>query len=195
MEQPITFEHIFTSTSNCVIATDAMAQIVLVNEQAEKILELARDNITGAFIDDILPMTGRYVNQCLLTGTPQLGRHIHEKNISLVVNVTLIQDGENILGTVINFQKLQEFEHSARRLESYEQLNKQLETVINSSADGIWVYDGEGNVITVNKAAIEADEIKAEDVIGRNVYDLMKSDIFDRSVVIEVFEMKRQITI
>lgn len=195
MEQPITYEHIFTSTSNGVIATDAKGKIVLVNAQAEKILELDGEKVVGAYFHDLLPMTGRYVMTCLQTGEPQLGCHIYGKNISLVVNVTNIQDGENILGTVINFQKLQEFEHSARKLESYEQLNKQLETVINSSADGVWVYDGEGNVITVNKAALELDQIKAEDVIGKSVYDLMDSGIFDRSVMIEVFETKRQITI
>ena len=195
MEQPITYEHIFTSTSNGVIATDAKGKIVLVNAQAEKILELDGEKVVGAYFHDLLPITGRYVMTCLQTGEPQLGYHIYGKNISLVVNVTNIQDGENILGTVINFQKLQEFEHSARKLESYEQLNKQLETVINSSADGVWVYDGEGNVITVNKAALELDQIKAEDVIGKSVYDLMDSGIFDRSVMIEVFETKRQITI
>jgi len=140
-------------------------------------------------------LTWNHVSLCLETGQSQLGRHVRGENISLVVNITPINEGERILGTVCNFQEMGQFEQSAQQLESYRQISQQLETVINSSADGIWVYDGDGKVISVNTAALDLDNIKAEDVLNKRVFDLAESGIFDRSVVLEVFKMKRQITI
>ncbi len=195
MDQTVTFEHIFSATSNGVIATDLAGKIVLINKQAEKILGLAPRSVSDTHIRELMPLTWNHVSICLETGQSQLGRHVRGENISLVVNITPINEGERILGTVCNFQEMEQFEQSAQQLGSYRQISQQLETVINSSADGIWVYDGGGNVITVNAAALDLDNIKAEDVLNKSIFDLNESGIFDRSVVLEVFEMKRQITI
>ena len=195
MDQTVTFEHIFSATSNGVIATDLAGKIVLINEQAEKILGLPPRSVSDTHIRELMPLTWNHVCICLETGQPQLGRHVRVENISLVVNITPVNEGERILGAVCNFQEMEQFEQSAQQLGSYRQISQQLETVINSSADGIWVYDGDGNVITVNTAALDLDNIKAEDVLNKNIFDLNKSGIFDRSVVLEVFEMNRQITI
>ena len=195
MPQTVTFEHIFTATSNGVIATDNTGKIVLINEQAEKIIGLAHHSGLGTHIQELMPLTWNHVSICLETGKSQLGRHVRGENISLVVNISPITEGRHRLGTVCNFQEMAQFEQSAQQLESYRQISQQLETVINSSADGIWVYDGDGNVITVNKAALALDKIKAADVLGKSIFDLTESGIFDRPVVLEVFEMKRQITI
>jgi PAS domain S-box-containing protein len=195
MDQTVTSEHIFSATSNGVIATDIAGKIVLINEQAEKILGLAPQSVSDTHIRELMPLTWNHVSICLETGQSQLGCHVRGENIGLVVNITPINEGERILGTVCNFQEMEQFEQSAKQLESYRQISQQLETVINSSADGIWVYDGDGNVITVNTAALDLDNIKAEDVLNKSIFDLTESGIFDRSVVLEVFEMKRQITI
>jgi len=195
MEPAVTFEHIFSATSNGVIATDIAGKIVLINAQAEKILGRAPRSVSGTHIGELMPLTWNHVSICLETGQSQLGRHVRVENISLVVNITPVCKGERILGTVCNFQEMEQFEQSAQQLGSYRQISQQLETVIHSSADGIWVYDGDGNVITVNTAALDLDNIRAEDVLNKNIFDLNKSGIFDRSVVLEVFEMNRQITI
>ncbi len=127
MEPTITYKHLFNSTSNGVIATDQQGHIVLINQQALKILGLKRKNAVSAHILDVLPMTGQLVVKCLQTGRPQLGRHIHGKNINLVVNCTATRQDGQLIGTVSNFQRMQQFEHSARQLQSYKRLNRQLE--------------------------------------------------------------------
>jgi PAS domain S-box-containing protein len=195
MDPIVTFEHIFKATSNGVIATDIAGKIVLINEQAKKIVGRIPRRVSGTHIRKLMPLIYNHVSICLETGQSQLGRHVRDENISLVVNISPIKEGGRLLGTVCNFQEMKQFEQSAQQLESYRQISRQLETVINSSADGIWVYDGDGNVITINKAALDLDRIKAADVLGKSIFKLTESGIFDRSVVLEVFEMKRQITI
>ena len=191
----ITFQDIFNSTSNGIIATDAHGDIMLINQKAGRILGLRKNKVVGADVRDVLPITGRCIFDCLKTGKPQLGRHIRGKKVNLVVNITPIRKGGTIAGTVSNFQKMEQFEHSAQQLESYRQLNHQLETIFNSSSDGIQLADSEGNIIKVNKASEKLNDMNAKNFIGKNYADLLEKGWFDRSVVQEVFQTKRKVSI
>ena len=195
MASEITYEHIFNSTSNGVIAVDAGGRIVLANHQAANILQLDQKGIIDAHITAVLPLTGRLMIKCLESGKPQLGRHIVGKKISLVVSVTPIMDDQSILGAMGNFQKLQDFEDSAQQLESYRRLNVQLEAIFKSSSDGIWLCDGNGNIININGASEKINAIKAKDVVGKNVREIVEEGLMDRSVTLEVLETGRQVSL
>ena len=186
---------ILDATSNGIIATDAVGSVVFINKQAENILGFDEKDTLGAYISDILPLTGPLVIQCLKTGAPQLGHHILGENVSLVVNVTKIGRGRRVVGAACNFMEMREFEHVARRLESYKNLNRQLSAIFRSSSDGIWVCDGKGTVININEASEDLNGIQAKDTIGKNIIDVVKSGLFDRSVTLEVMETKRQVSI
>lgn len=195
MEGKMTHEQILNASSNGVIATDAAGCIVFINRRAETILGFGEKKIIGAAISDILPLSSPLVMECLKTGKPQLGRQIFGKRVSLVLNITPIQQNGQVLGAVCSFQKMQQFELAAQKLESYKQLNKQLEAIFKSSSDGIWVCDSQGKVISINGASEKLNGIKAEEIIGKNVADIVESGLFDRSVTLEVLETKRQVSI
>jgi len=192
---PISCRDIFVSTSNGVIATNKAGLIVHINPNAEKILNLIAAKAMGTPILKSLPLTGRLVSDCLNTGRPQLGRHIHGRNVNLVVNVTPIFKQGLLAGTVSNFQHLQQFEDSARGLASYRRLNRQLSAIFQYSSDIIWLYDGEGHVININRAAEKANRIQAQDVIGKHYTELIAMKILERSVVPEVIKTQRQVSI
>jgi PAS domain S-box-containing protein len=52
-----------------------------------------------------------------------------------------------------------------------------------------------GKVININEASEKLNGIKAQDIIGKNVADLVAAGLFDRSVTLEVLETKRQVSI
>jgi len=195
MDKKITNEQILNASNNGVIATDAAGHIILMNKAAEKILEFDRKKTIGAYIPDLLPMTGVLVLKCLETGRPQLGQHIIGKDLKLVVNVTTIGKGDHAAGTVCNFESMREFELTASKLESYQQLNEQLNVIFESSSDGIWVCDGKGKVININAASAKLNGIEANDIIEKNVADIVETGLFDRSATLEVLETKRQVSI
>ena len=182
------------SMSNGVIATDATGRVRFLNDQAAKILGFDRKQVLGTYIPDILPMTGPLVIKCLETGEPQLGRHILGKKVSLVLNVTPLRGKGRLLGAVCSFERMREFERTAKGLESYRRLNEQLNAIISSSSDGIWVCDGTGSVITINRASEKLNGIKARDFIGKNVITIVEQRLVDRSVTMEVLETKRQVS-
>jgi len=70
-----------------------------------------------------------------------------------------------------------------------------LNSIIESSFDGLWICDAEGNVLKINRASERINEIKAEDVLGRNVSELVDEGLFDESVTLEVIKKKKPATI
>jgi PAS domain S-box-containing protein len=189
------FQLIVDSSSNGVIATDAGGHIIYINPTAEKILDLMSADVMGRYIPQILPLTGPLVIKCLESGQPQLGRHILGKSVDLVVNITTMIKKDRLLGAVCSFQGMREFEDAARQLQSYIRLNQQFKTIFASSSDGIWVCDDQGVVIDINEASERLNSIKAAEIIGKNVRELLASGIFDRSVTLEVLETKRQVSV
>lgn len=63
-----------------------------------------------------------------------------------------------------------------------------LKTIFLNSIDGIYVADGEGNTLYVNAACERNYGIKADELIGKSVFDLEKQGIFVPSVVRMVLE-------
>ena len=63
MEFTLTTDHIFNSTSNGFIVTDANGTIAMINNQATKILELEKTSAIDSRIIDILPLTGALIEK------------------------------------------------------------------------------------------------------------------------------------
>ncbi len=78
---------------------------------------------------------------------------------------------------------------------SYEYLNRQFETIFHSSSDGIWVCDGKGVVININRASETLNGIRASDVIGHNIKDLVARKVFDHSVTTRVMTTGKKQTV
>jgi len=193
MELKPTLDQAFNSASIGILSTDQIGNIAAINQQASEIIGIDRQKIVGTNISEHLKMTARLVHRCLQTGKPQIGRHIRGKRMKLVANITPVRENGNVLGAVCCFEKMYEFEQTARKLESYQRLNKQFETIFNSSSDGIWVVDGTGKVIAVNQAAEKFSNIKAADVMNKNVVKLVESGIIDQALSPDVLASKRQV--
>jgi PAS domain S-box-containing protein len=195
MEEKLTLEQMIQSVSNGILVTDISGKIEFINRQAERILGLESKNIINRYISDVLPLTGPQVIKCLKTGKPKLGHHIIDKSVSLVLNITIIRQDNQLQGVVCCFQGMEEFELSAKKLESYRRQNVELSAIFTSSSDGIWVCDKDGKVIDINPASEKFNGLMAKDIIGKHVSELIKEGLFDHSVTLEVLKKKRQVTV
>lgn len=72
---------------------------------------------------------------------------------------------------------------------------QQIEAIIESSFDGIYITDGQANTIMVNSAYEKMTGIKREELIGRNMRDLVNEGYFDQSVTLKVLETGEHATI
>jgi PAS domain S-box-containing protein/TyrR family helix-turn-helix protein len=195
MKAKVTCDQILNASSHGVIATDSSGLIVYANNRIEELFGLHPKDLFGKNISEVLLSAAPLVMISLQSGTPQLGRHIQGKDCNLLLNITLIRESVGVKGAVCSFQELEQLEFSARKLRTYKNLNRQLEAIFQSSSDGIWVCDGQARVINVNEASEKLNGIKAADVIGKTVKEILAGGWFDRSVTLEVLETRRQVSI
>ncbi len=169
-----------------IIATDTFGLVTLVNVRSEKKLGIFARDYLGRNITEIHPLFHAAVMECLKSGKAVAGRQITVEQGSLVIDVNPILRQNEIIGAVCNFQEPDTFEISARKSESYQELNRRLQTIISASSDGIWVCDGQGVIVAINAASETLNGIRAEDVIGRNIRQLLENNTFDQSVTTKV---------
>ncbi len=80
-------------------------------------------------------------------------------------------------------------------LDSSKELLKELQAIIRSSYDGMFITDGDGVVLRLNDAYERITGIKASEIMGKNMRNLVDEGYFDESVTLHVIEKRTTITI
>ncbi|KMY55782.1 hypothetical protein AC623_19100 [Bacillus sp. FJAT-27231] len=81
------------------------------------------------------------------------------------------------------------------KVTTLKKLNEQLRTIINFSSDGLYVVDHQGITLEINKAYEEMTGISREEVVGKNIKDLVLGEYFDRSAAYMALQTKQVTTI
>lgn len=73
--------------------------------------------------------------------------------------------------------------------------HKDLEDIIESSYDGIYITDGKANTLVINRAYEELTGLRREDMLGKNMRDLVEQGLISKSATLMVLEQGKGITI
>ncbi len=197
MENLIPFDYslILNSIYNGIIAIDARGMITYFNKTAERIFKLPAHKAIGYYILDVLHHTGRKLIECLETGKPFYGEKLKGEEVTLISNINPIFREGKIFGVVSVFQDISEVEQVSKELDLFKDMKNWLDTIIDSSYDGLWICDHEGKVLRINKASERINGVKSEQVVGRNMKELIAEGFFDKSVTLEVLKRKTSVTI
>jgi PAS domain S-box-containing protein len=90
---------------------------------------------------------------------------------------------------------IESMEKVSTELSSVKELFKELAAIINSSYDGMFIADGKGVVLRVNSAYERISGIRASEILGRNLKDLVAAGYYDQSVTLLVIEKREIVTI
>ena len=71
--------------------------------------------------------------------------------------------------------------------------NKQFDAMIESFYDGIWIVDAKGVVLNVNTVALNFHRLRADEIVGRHITELVQKGIINRSSTMEVLATKKQV--
>jgi PAS domain S-box-containing protein len=179
---------------NGIVAIDGEGVITYFNKTAERIFNIPAHEAIHIYILDVLPNTGGKLVECLKTGKPFYGEKLKGEEVTLVSNINPIVTNGKISGAVSVFQDISEIENISKELDLFKNMKNWLDTIIDSSYDGLWICDHEGKVIRINKASERINGVKAEEVIGKNMNDLIGEGLFDKSVTLEVLKRKTSVT-
>jgi len=128
---------------NPVISVDNDLQIKIFNRSAAKLLNLEAGQVRMSNAREALGGTG--ILESLISG-PQLPLPSNKLIISnrsfLPYRTNIVRDGV-IIGSILVLREISEFEELVRESKYTKKLNRELDAVIESSFDGLYVTDGQ----------------------------------------------------
>ena len=194
MMQESAHQQILQCIHHGIIATDNKGRIEFLNQKAREILPIPGKKIIGTTIWKYLPKTGKLVADCLKSGLPQAGSQVFGKHVNLVVNVNPIKARHTVTGVVCTFLTIDELETMAKKLRSFSSLDRQFQTVFESSSDGIWICDHEGRVISINRASEKLGGLKRNEIKGKKVSEIVKDGLYSDYVTDDVIQTKQAVS-
>jgi len=122
--------------------------------------------------------------------------HMAWRDSARLVPITWrIGEGRNEACRMMLLRNVQEQMNRFRELTELRNLSKELHAIIDSSFDGFYITDGEGRTLHINRAYERITGIRAKEVVGRTMRDLVDDGFYNESVTLRVLESKRTETI
>jgi len=184
------------SLGDCaLISIDSNGKIQAVNPTAERLLALRADEASGADSSDVLARFATTIDTVLKTGESATAR---QQLSNEMVEAQIIPLKSSVAGRCGALMVLQTVPRAVDGLSpaiSAEKLHKHLGNIIDASFDGIWICDGEGKTLQINRAAAKFSGVTSEEVVGRPMRDLVEEGLFNRAATLEVLEKEAPVTI
>lgn len=97
---------------------------------------------------------------------------------------------------ILNFYKalLSQKDNEIQSLNVFKENWKTAFAIGDAVSDGICVADGQGVVVAINKGYTYLTEITEEEIIGKNLKDLIEKGYFSTAVTFQVLEQKKKIS-
>ena len=175
-------------SNNGLIAIDDKGVIVFLNRTAVRIIGIDEANGIGRRVDEVLHNTG--LLEVLTSGRNQTKQRMVINGHTIFTNRMAIEKDGNIIGAVGVFQDISEIETLSCELESVNAVNKELDGVFESVADGLVLVDEKGVVLRINEAYKTMTGISEEEYKGKHVHELIEEGYIGKSLSDKVIERK-----
>ncbi len=181
------------SSYNGIIAVDADGILTTWNPAFERMSGIKKEEALGRYLPDVLP--GGKLHVVLETGESMYGQKMQVGDTVAISNRTpIIKNGE-VVGAMAVLQDISSLESIGAELKVTNELNKELDAIIDSVYEGLYITDGTANTLRINKAYTRMTGIRPGEVIGKNMKNLVEKGIYSESVTLHVLEKKEPVTI
>jgi PAS domain S-box-containing protein len=175
-----------------LLACDTEQRIVFANPAAENQLN-AR---VGMLLSDPLPKLGEAVGNFRRSATNNHPLTIlRGSGAPYLAMLSTVKVFDAELLTLCLLLPASSISDSDRRVLEFEALTLELQAIIDSSSDGLFVCDGDANVIRVNPASERIHKRLASEMVGRNMRELIPEGFIDRSAALEVSQQKKAVSL
>ncbi len=189
------FELVLNAFENGVFIVDRSGIVVFSNQAAQQILALDASRLDHAHLANISAKAWKDFQKIMRSGRPQIGIRYQINNQALYVNRSPVVQAGQVLGVVSVFQKYTDLEKVVFEMEAYKRTVKELNTIIQSTYDGLYITDGQGITTRVNPAWERITGLKPEDVLGKSTRDLEKEGYVSRFVTPMILKEKKPVSL
>jgi PAS domain S-box-containing protein len=187
-------ELILEATTVGILCTDASGYIQYINVAACRKLGRGKPELLGRFIGDVTKGAWDGFKEIIATGKPQIGVKIQTSGGEVIADRNPLVDDGKVVGVVSVFKEISLYEETAKELHTYKELAKQLDAVINSSYDGLYITNGNADTLFCNKAYLRISGLTAADFEGKNIRELMRNGTIKQSCTLEALEKRKHVT-
>jgi PAS domain S-box-containing protein len=140
----------------------------------------------GRHVAEAAPELAGDLERALRGEPPGDQKAVRRGEVSLLARLSAIRGPGGVAGALCVLVDGAERDEVLRRMRASEEAAREHQAVIDSMYDGLWVSDGEATVLRINPASARLNAIAPEQVVGRNMKDLVAEGMFDRSATLEV---------
>ncbi len=176
------------ATPDGIAVLDISLTTIMSNQIAREKLNL----FPGTLLNSTLPKLAEMAEEVLSKLKPVKSIVLKHENFCFSVNLNPSIIGKNPLGILCIFQDITDFESIKNSMFSYQELSIELDTVIASSNDGLWICDGKGTVLRMNPASERLNSVKASDIVGKNMQELIDARLIDQSITLKVIRSRKK---
>lgn len=176
-----------------VLFVDKEGKILLCNHKLMDMTGLKREELIGRYVQDVLP--DQRVSEWMQREEYHFGQKMKVKGSTYLVHSRPVYKEGAVVGVVAVYSDISEREELQASLDYAQALNRQLDSIINSSYDGIYIADAHGVGVKVNKAYERITGVKPEELLGKNMKQVVEEGIVSDSVTLKVLKAKKPITI
>ncbi|MFO7882151.1 MAG: sigma-54-dependent Fis family transcriptional regulator [Kosmotogaceae bacterium] len=160
------FKEIINTLVEAVLVIDTDERIILINDEACKILGLDRKNVLGKRVVNTVPNTRLHI--VLKTGKPEHNKVQYLGKKTIVTNrIPLINEKDNVYAVMAVFRDITSVQKMAEEVTNLREVEAMLTAIIDSTHDAISVADAEGKIIMVNKEYSRITGMSAKYVVGK----------------------------
>jgi PAS domain S-box-containing protein len=152
---------------NGIVTIDASECIRVINPAAAAALDVEAGAVIGKNINEIFPQAG--MSEVMQSGQAAINRKIRYGDKTFLVTCTKV-NGEHEIGIAI-INDFTELAVVYEELSQTKELMQELETIIETSSDGILVTDEKGGIVKVNTALADIFAETTDAIIGKNIGD------------------------
>ncbi len=179
------------ASDNCMLAVDLQGVIFFSNTMAGEKLGIT----PKTRLKQILPQLDERVDKTIISGIPQTDFSFRLEKVSFMASVHPIKIEQDLIGAICVVNESTAFENVLKQMHFFQNMSRELDAIINSSSDGLFVCDGQANVIRMNPASERIHKAEQKNLVGRNMQDLIEEGFIDDSAALKACQSKAVVTL
>ncbi|MBN1959023.1 MAG: sigma 54-interacting transcriptional regulator [Desulfuromonadales bacterium] len=174
------FNTLLDCFSQGFVSTDLDGTIQIVNQTAREWF----DCYPGASIEELSPEIRRLFSTFINSGANTIEFPLRKNHHSYTLQIRLLKHDRQPTGAACIIEK----QSATTNGNTGNQTNLALETLINSTSDGLCICDPQGLIQRMNRTSARFYGAPPEQMIGRSVTNLVEQGLIDRSAAWEVIK-------